>query len=231
VPRKPGTPSGGETVSKKRRIKKMSNYVSRYFNNALSPRRINQAFINRALVALKRYHGNGTERALRRIARHIRPYSSFFKWAPRQKAVEEVGVARTLVEAVGGSPLDFVELLPQAPDPPDVVGVRPDGRRAAMELAELIDEEAVSRSIPALKEGHIQEVVHYKWDQPTLITAIAVLLDEKDKKKLLGGPYAEYIVLLYTDEYLLTYADARQWLEGHTFTGINQATSAYLLFS
>ena len=223
-------------MSRGRRIRKLSKFVATYADGRLSERRANQRFIDRAFRSIAAYFGwTGTTAALRRrlaaASKDIRPYATYWKWTRRGKAVEELAVARALVDAVGGPPLEFRELRVQVPDPPDVVGERANGQVAAIELAELVDEKAIAVSLAALRKGKPEQVVHRYWDQPTLVAAVDQLLGEKDRKKLMGGPYAEYIVLLYTDEYFLRRDEVEQWVGQHVFGGISQATDAYLMLS
>ena len=53
----------------------------------------------------------------------------------------------------------------------------------------------------------------------------------KDRKVFHGGPYAEVIACLFTDEPALSVKFAAQELTGKVFGPVAQLTSAYLLFS
>ncbi len=219
-----------------RQIRKLSKFVTEYAEGRLPERRADQRFIDRAFRSIAGYYGlTGTAAALRRrlsaAQKDIRPYAAFWKWTRRDKAVEELAVAKALVASVGGPPLEFSTLRTQFPDPPDVVGERASGQLAAIELAELVDEKAIAMSLAAQRKGRPDQVVHRYWDAPTLVAAVDRLLREKDAKTLQGGPYAEYFVVLYTDEVFLRREDVAQWLGAHVFSGVTQATNAYLLLS
>jgi len=151
----------------------MAAFVRAYFDEKLDRRAVNQAFLDRAMRALTRYHGDATARAVRRAARRIRPHASFFKWVYRGKQTEEMGVVRTLVEAVGPA-LDFRSLRPGEPDPPDVEGVRQDGVLVAIEVMELVDEEVTRHNVRVMRETvgqdpleRMQRLKQRVWDRPT----------------------------------------------------------------
>jgi len=56
-------------------------------------------------------------------------------------------------------------------------------------------------------------------------------LRDKDGKTLQAGPFSDYVVVLHTDEAMLTHFEANEWLREYTFSGMRQTTEAYLLFS
>jgi hypothetical protein len=212
-----------QAMSTGRRIRKMGALVLAYYDGKLGRRRASQKFLSRATRALKRYYRDATERVLRTAVKGIRPHASFFKWTSRQKETEELGV----VESVGGA-LAFRAVCPGQPDPPDAVGEREDGSLVAIEVTELVDEQVAGHNVKAVRHGRSHETVHRVWDEPGLVAAVEERLKAKDGVTLNGGPFAEYVVALHTDEMMLTHADAEAWLGGHTFTGMRQVTEAYL---
>lgn len=215
----------------------MAAFVRAYFDGRLDPRTVNQRFLDRALRALTRYYGDGTARAVRKAATRIRPHAPFFKWVYGGKQTEELGIVRTLIEAVG-APITFRSLRPGDPDPPDVEAEREDGALAAIEVTELVDEEVTGHNVRVMRETvgqdpfqRMRRLKQRVWDEADFVAAIDDCLREKDGKKLNGKPFAEYLVAIHTDEPLLMHADAERWLRGRTFDGMRQVTGAYLLFS
>jgi hypothetical protein len=177
------------------------------------------------------------EREMLEKARKVRPHASYFEWPNKQ--TKELGVVRALLESAReDARLAFREIQLGDPDPPDAIGTRADGARAAIEVTELIDEEVTAHNVRVARETEGLEVierlkgrVERVWEEAEFVAAIDERLRAKDGKTLQGGPFAQYIVAMQTDEAMLTPADAAGWLAGRTFTGMKQITDAYLLFS
>lgn len=70
-----------------------------------------------------------------------------------------------------------------------------------------------------------------RWDEQDFIAHVAHRVSEKDKKKLSGGPYGAYVVVMHTDEPELDRDTCKAWLKGHVFGPFRQISEAYLLFS
>jgi len=101
-----------------------------------------------------------------------------------------------------------------------------------------VDQEVTAHNVRAARKTvgqdpleRMRHTVYRDWDGAGLVAAVEALLREKDGKTLHGGPFAEYLVVLHTDDYMLDHAEAEEWLRGHTFGGLRQVTGAYLLFS
>ena len=71
------------------------------------------------------------------------------------------------------------------------------------------------------------------WSDEELRESVARLLRAKAERrpKLKGGPYGQYVVLLYTDEPMLPFSQAEEWLNGMRFTGLRNIDRACLLVS
>lgn len=166
-----------------------------------------------------------------------RPYASFFDWP--NKETKELGVVRQLLESMGDSgPLRLREVRPGRPDPPDAVGTQEDGTLAAVEVTELVDPEAIRRNVSAARNSRSSDPIEQMkdrvvriWDRPDLISAVEERLRAKDEVTLMGGPFERYVVVLHTDEPMLSVTDAQRWLAAHTFAGMSQITDAFLLMS
>src|SRR5438552_16476131 len=170
--------------------------------------------------------GDELERKCRERARKVRRHAGFFDWP--DKEIKELGVIQDLVKAVGGD-LAALTIRPGRPDPPDAVGEREDRSLVAIEVTELIDQEVADRNIPLMKKSvgkdpleRMKEIVHRVWDKAGLLATIKERLLTKDGSTLQGGPFRDYVVVLHTDEAVLTHFDAREWLREHTFTGMRQ---------
>jgi hypothetical protein len=149
----------------------------------------------------------------------MRQYAAFFEWHDRPR--KELGVLETLIESgcvAWNSPQSF------SPDPPDCVCSDDRGNPIAVELAEVVSQEAAARNARG-------EQVMQWWDTGDISAHVRELLFRKDQKTFHGGPYVEISVCLFTDEPLLIQSEARAELEQTAFGPFNQITSAYLVFS
>ena len=153
----------------------------------------------------------------------MKTYASFFEW--HDKGRKELGVVEELIEALSNcssvqlhSPREF------SPDPPDCVCLTDSGRAVAVEVVEVVCEEATRLNAKG-------SAVVRNWRPGELTEHIGVQLRRKDNKHFHGGPYEAIIACLFTDEPMLTVVQARAELEGQSFGPFDQITAAYLLFS
>jgi hypothetical protein len=152
-----------------------------------------------------------------------RQYASFFEWPEKQG--KELGVAEEFLESMNAEfSLGLSELRLQCPDPPDLTCIDAKGGRVAIEIAEVVCEEAVRRTAQG------QEVLRV-WRHGDLTSSISALLHRKDAKVFHGGPFCQTYVCLFTDEPMLTLQAAREELVGSRFGPFKQITGAFLLFS
>jgi len=122
------------------------------------------------------------------------------------------------------SELGLSNLQLQRPDPPDLTCTNARSERVAIEIAEVVCEEAVRRT--AKGEGAVRV-----WRAGELSTSIGDLLRRKDAKTFHGGPFAQTFVCLFTDEPMLTLESAQAELASARFGPFKQLTGAFLLFS
>lgn len=159
---------------------------------------------------------------LTEIAARTRKYASFFEWP--DKDGKELGVVEELVSGLNDLGLKLRNFRVQRPDPPDCVGEDQNGNFVAVEVAEIVCEDAVRLNA----QGHN---VYRAWRPGDLSAAITVRLSEKDTKTFHGGPFSTIAVCLFTDEPALTVDIAKRELASVTFGPYKQIDAAYLLFS
>jgi hypothetical protein len=153
----------------------------------------------------------------------MREYASFFEWSDRQGA--EFGVAESFVASLAAQRnRRYRDLRAYSPDPPDCVCVNEQHELVAIEISEVVCSEAAGRTAKG-------ENVVRVWRPGELREHIARQVATKDAKSFHGGPYAELIVCLFTDEPLLTVEAVRGELEGFSFDRQTQVNAAYLLLS
>jgi hypothetical protein len=158
------------------------------------------------------------------IARE-RPRAGFFAWPDRQMAEREV--VKTFVKAATAEPgFPLRDVLSPAQDPPDCIGRDPAGRAVAVEVTELVDGESI-----AAAKHEPSRLPWPSWTAPRLLDGLRERLVAKDRVVLKGGPYSEYIVLVFTDEPALTPDIVSGTLEGVSFGPFQQVDRAYFLLS
>ena len=156
------------------------------------------------------------------IAARMRKYASFFEWPDKDR--KELGIVDELVSGLNGLGLRLRHLRVQRPDPPDCVGEDQNGNSVAIEVAEIICEDAARLNA----RGH---KVCRAWRPGDLGATITASLSKKDTKTYHGGPFSTIAVCLFTDEPMLTVDFAKRELASLSFGPYKQIDAAYLLFS
>jgi hypothetical protein len=153
----------------------------------------------------------------------MKTYASFFEW--HNKGRKELGVVQQLVHALNrGTELALHSPKEFSPDPPDCICLDPSGNTVAIEVAEVVCQEAARLNAQG-------SVVHRSWRRGELAEQVASVLKGKDGKTFHGGPYQEIIACLFTDASAITFAQAVAELDTLVFGPFTQLTGAYLLFS
>jgi len=154
-----------------------------------------------------------------------RKYASFFEWYKREKSIKEVGVVRSLLGSISkqGSPI-YKNLRASEKDPPDCLAETGNGAMVGFEVRELVDKNAIELN----ERG---EAVYRDWTNYEVVEELQKIIKEKDSKTYIGGPYEKLILIIPTDEPVLTYGQLQPVLEAHEFEPTKQLHEAYLLFS
>ena len=153
----------------------------------------------------------------------MRQYAPFFEWF--DKGQKEVGVVEELIEslnATGRAHLRAPQLY--RPDPPDCICENKLGERVAIEVSEVVCEGAARLTA----QGH---AVYRRWNNGELASHVEQLLSGKDAKTFNGGPYAEIVACLFTDEPAISSEYASTQLQDAQFGVFTQLTSGFLLLS
>jgi hypothetical protein len=152
-----------------------------------------------------------------------RKYASFFEWIDKEG--KEFGVGEELLKTMNSAgSLQLSNLALCNPDPPDLTCHNNQGDLIAIEVSEIVCEEAV-------RLNQQSQNVYRNWQPGELQAAIAERLVRKDKVTLQGGPYQGFFVCLFTDELMLTHQAASDDLSRVIFGPFSQITDAFLLFS
>lgn len=113
-------------------------------------------------------------------------------------------------------------------DPPDLEAVNAAGERIAIEVTELVDEQAIR----AYKAGRRYEIA--EWGREAFLLGLQERLSAKNERFefLKGKPYpGGYVVVVFTDETILPRPTVEQYLQGRSFEGLGNIYRAFLLLS
>jgi hypothetical protein len=164
---------------------------------------------------------------------HRRPYASFFEWKnPKNpdlaKKVKERSVARELVKSLEeDSGRVLFKVLRYGEDPPDVVGIEPDGKEVGFEVTELVSSEAIAANSMARKAMYYR-----KWMFEEVVFHLESIIEEKSAK-LSRSPHGRNILVIHTDEPEIRgrFHEYESALGKHCFRQRPYIDEAYLLFS
>jgi hypothetical protein len=107
---------------------------------------------------------------------------------------------------------------------PDCIVSDEDGEMIAVEVTELVCEEAI-------RENQRGNRVYRDWQPTEVVSKLEERLKEKDRKEYHCGPYGKIVVLIYTNEPVICYYDYQTLLAPKQFTDLRQIAEAYLLLS
>jgi hypothetical protein len=149
---------------------------------------------------------------------NVRSWDNFWHW--RELPIAEHGAA-TVILRHAGIKVGALRSRPPNQDPPDCEGML-DRKWSAVEITELVHRPTLERSIKAQRQraaGREPEKpeAYFVWDRDDLIDAVQKQIDVKDKKKLKGGPYERYVLVMHTDEFFLEGARVSEFLIGAKF--------------
>jgi len=146
-----------------------------------------------------------------------RGYADSFKYSPNRD-LEELGIVKRFCEALEKEEESFLDSTTiisrgHGNDPPDCEAKNFYGDLVGIEVTELVDPDA----IVALKKNQVYEWA--EWSETKLIDAINNRLDVKDTpSRIRGGPYANYILIIHTDEPVLNVDYAKALLKEYRFS-------------
>lgn len=170
---------------------------------------------------------------LRRIASRQRAYASLREGGT--KGEKELGVLNDLLASMEslGQRRYVDPALPTA-DPPDCTARTVSGQLVAVEVTEFVSQDAIEVNERTRRQLErrpgITEMVMREWSGPEFLEHLNDILARKDTRTFKEGPYAETVVVIHTDEPLLTRHQCEQWLVGHSFGPFKTLTHGYFLY-
>jgi hypothetical protein len=164
------------------------------------------------------------------IRENIREWQSGRYW--RDKSVGECGRIRDVLTAAGRDVRDL-RSRPETDQPPDCEGTI-NGQWCAIEDTELVHEPTMKRSIKAKRERSEgkdpkKPEAYFWWEQTSLLDALQQRITKKDEGagRSKGGPYARYMLVMWTEETFLYRDVVQKFLEGACFRSTH-ITDAFL---
>lgn len=170
---------------------------------------------------------------LKRIAERQRAYASLREGGT--KGQKELTVLLDLLASMRASGDEHYfnpGLSPE--DPPDCIARTAAGQLVAVEVTELVSQEAIEYNERTRRElgrrPDITEMVMHRWTREDLLRHIDTILIRKESRVYEGGPYAEVVVVIHTDEPLLVRERCEEWLTNYRFGPFGTITTGYLLY-
>ena len=155
--------------------------------------------------------------AIRASMKKARGYADYFGWA-ENRDLEEWGVLQCCEESLEAQGRPFywptLKIRGRPNDPPDFEALDSEGRRVAVEVTELVSEDAIR----AHKAGAVYDFA--VWDQDSFLNALTESIGRKDAKfpRLKGPPYpGGYDLVVFTDEPMLSRDIIEGFLRDRTF--------------
>jgi hypothetical protein len=109
-------------------------------------------------------------------------------------------------------------------DPPDCIAKDASDKYVAIEVTELVDEDAI-------RFNQRGKRVYRDWESEQVISAIEDKIKSKDSKIFKGGPYPRIWLVIYTDEPAIIFAKVESILQEHHFPPTDKISEVFLLFS
>lgn len=163
------------------------------------------------------------------VAANHRAYAGYFSWST-DRAIEEIGVVHALHESLSHNGRNFFHSYRSrgiGNDPPDCEATLDAGGRIGIEVTELVDGESIAAS-------RADQVLKWKFE-PFAKDALIKLLDQRIQKKdnstVKGGPYEEYVLVIYCDDPRVMDCDLINFVSTYSFSRTNLLDKVYLLFS
>src|SRR5262245_63936178 len=137
----------------------------------------------------------------------MRPVNSFWYWS--EKPIMERGAALQILETAGLH-VNGLKSRQSGQDPPDCEALI-NGRWSGIEITELVHRPTLERSLKTARS-------YFNWEQSDFLAALQALVDRKDRpENVKGGPYASYVLVIFTDEFFLDRETVDRLLQGATF--------------
>ena len=132
---------------------------------------------------------------LKDIKDNVRDHAGYFSWESN-RAIEEAGVVQCLSESLESKgKLFFHSYKSRQEDPPDCEAQNKNNELIGIEVTELVDGNSIAKS----RQNKL--IPWEPWSIEQLDQTITKIINKKDNPtELKGGPYKEYILVIYCAE-------------------------------
>lgn len=157
-----------------------------------------------------------------------RKHANFFEFW--KKPVKETGIFEefiTKLEEHLGVPIKSWKLADN--DPPDIVAELENGQTIGVELTELVNKDAIDAQIHK-PEAYSGIALNFGADE-ALIKINSIIDSKSDKLRNVVSMYDQLILLIHTDEIMLTSATFVKSMQNHKLHSSNVFNSVHLMFS
>lgn len=157
-----------------------------------------------------------------------RRHANFFEFW--KKSVKEAGIFEEFIAKLEehlGVPIKEWDLADN--DPPDIIAVLDNSQIVGVELTELVNRDAIEAQI---QKPETYSGIALSFGAEEALTTINSIIDSKSGKLgHLASTYDQLILLIHTDEIMLTSADFVKSMQKHTFNSSDVFDSVHLMFS
>lgn len=172
----------------------------------------------------------GIEQYVASQKRLARKHASFFYSGRTYEGIDEITIAEEFVptfEAIFG--LQVNNIIP-GNDPPDIAFDVGGSKKFAIELTELVNQEAITAQIRNEHARYAQEQLN--WNSHNTCERIECILWKKQKgAQKVSHLYERYIVLLHTDETMLVSNRVANYTSEHSWPAYPHIDDAYVISS
>jgi len=157
-----------------------------------------------------------------------RKHASYFEFW--KKSVKEAGIFEEFISALEAHlGTAIVSWRIAENDPPDVIVNLENGLRVGVELTELVNKDAIEAQI---QQPETYTGVALAFGNAKALEAIDAIIETKSNKlRHLSSEYDQLILLIHTDEIMLTSTSFVSDMKTHKFIGSDVLHSVHLIFS
>ncbi|MBC8210404.1 MAG: hypothetical protein H8E21_05000 [Gammaproteobacteria bacterium] len=164
------------------------------------------------------------------VKKQIRKHASFFHYPRKYEKTKELSIAIRFFEGLRSLEGRKFRNIKNGDDPPDIMAFNSLGEKIALELTELVNEDAINSQIQG-KRSYFSEVV--SWDKDNTLDEIQNIINKKSKslEAVYSDAYSAVFLLLFTDEPKLPFKRVNQFVNNHNWEIPLNINEAYILFS
>lgn len=131
------------------------------------------------------------------IQDNVRQHAGYFTWLT-DRTIEEVGVVQSLYETLDQHGQGFFHSYKsrgENNDPPDCEALSLESEKIGIEVTELVEGDSIAASMRK------QPILWEPWKTEELYELLRDRIKKKDDPpQVKGGPYSQYILIIYSDE-------------------------------